>query len=196
MPADPQDLNRPPPAGAPDPLAAALARLEPAAADLNRDRLMFAAGAESRRPVIRLWMLTAGFLAAMGFAAGMLVRPAQVVYVERPGTPAAAPTRGPLPAEPVAAPAEQFPPRPAEGRDSPTPPAPRQAFFTQPPSADAVRWLQVRNDVLSAGLGMLPDAGRNARPGDRITAPGEFWAHPKQPVPAPPKKPEPDGDPD
>jgi hypothetical protein len=57
---------------APDPLAEALARLEPAAARLDRDRLMFAAGAESRRNTIRLWQAAAGFLAAIGFAAGVL----------------------------------------------------------------------------------------------------------------------------
>ena len=55
-----------------DPLAEALARLAPAAAKLDRDRLMFAAGAESRRNTIRLWQAAAGFLAAIGFAAGVL----------------------------------------------------------------------------------------------------------------------------
>ena len=195
MPADPQDLNRPPPGG-PDPLAAALARLEPAPADLNRDRLMFAAGAESRRPVVRLWMLTAGFLAAMGFAAGMLVRPAQVVYVERPVMPAAAPTRGPVPG---AEPEEHLPPRPPEGRESPAPPAPRPAFSAQPPVSDAVRWLQLRNDVLSAGLGMLPDPGRNPPTADRLSVPDKAFASPTAPRPAPPKKSEPqnpDNDPE
>ncbi|MFO0805246.1 MAG: hypothetical protein U0791_19250 [Gemmataceae bacterium] len=57
---------------APDPLAEALARLEPAPAKLDRDRLMFAAGAESRRNTVRLWQAAAGFLAAIGFAAGVL----------------------------------------------------------------------------------------------------------------------------
>ena len=54
------------------PLADALSRLEPASG-LNRDRLMFAAGAESRRSTIRLWQAAAGFLAAIGFAIGVLV---------------------------------------------------------------------------------------------------------------------------
>lgn len=69
MPDEPENLNALPP----DPLAEALSRLEPAPAKLNRDRLMFAAGAESRRSTIRLWQATAGFLAAFGFAAGVLV---------------------------------------------------------------------------------------------------------------------------
>jgi len=55
----------------PDPLADALAKLRPASA-VDRDRLMFAAGAESRRNTIRLWQATAGFLAAIGFAVGVL----------------------------------------------------------------------------------------------------------------------------
>ena len=117
MPDVPQDLNRPPPAPGPDPLAAALAGLEPAPAEINRDGLMFAAGAASQRPVVRLWMLTAGFLAAMGFAAGMYVRPPTVVYVDRTPSSAGAPGRSgvtemPPPADPPAAAPEErsFPP--------------------------------------------------------------------------------------
>jgi len=67
MPDEPDTLNPPP-----DALAEALARLEPAPAKLDRDRLMFAAGAESRRNAIRLWQAAAGFLAAFGFAIGVL----------------------------------------------------------------------------------------------------------------------------
>ncbi len=73
----------------PDPLADALARLEPAPAALNRDRLLFQAGADSRRWAVRLWQFTAGILAAVGFAAGarMYFRPPsvveRVVYIER-----------------------------------------------------------------------------------------------------------------
>ena len=63
----PLNLNALPP----DPLAQVLSRLEPAPAAIDRDRLMFAAGAESRRATIRLWQATAGFLAAIGFAAGV-----------------------------------------------------------------------------------------------------------------------------
>ena len=78
----------PPPGAEPDPLAVSLARLEPAPARLDRDKLMFAAGAESSRSTIRLWQATAGFLAAVGFAAGMLMKPPSVVYVEREAPPA------------------------------------------------------------------------------------------------------------
>ena len=73
MPRDPDAVNRPPP-DRPDPLARALGQLDPAPAELNRDALMFQAGAESRNSVIRLWQLTAGFMTAVGFAAGAYYR--------------------------------------------------------------------------------------------------------------------------
>jgi hypothetical protein len=73
MPRDPDEMNTPPPLPPADAaVAAALARLAPAPAQLDRDRLMFAAGAESRRNVVRLWQFAAGILAAVGFAAGIL----------------------------------------------------------------------------------------------------------------------------
>ncbi|HEY3790107.1 MAG TPA: hypothetical protein VGL71_14700 [Urbifossiella sp.] len=84
MPDEPDPLNAlPPPDAAPDPLAEALARLIPAPAQVDRDRLMFAAGAESRRATIRLWQAAAGFLTAVGFAAGMAMKPTAVIYVDR-----------------------------------------------------------------------------------------------------------------
>ncbi len=171
----PQDLNRPPPAPGPDPLAASLANLEPAPAEINRDRLMYAAGAASQRSVIRLWMLTAGFLAAMGFADGMYVRPPAVVYVDRAPPSAGPPTR---PAVTEMLPPDAPAPR-AEERPSPDP----QMLSLQPGDPDAARWLRVRNDVLAAGLGVLPDRG--PRTDDRMSGPnGGFHA-----IPVPPKNP-------
>ncbi len=73
MPRDPDEMNTPPPLPPADAaVAAALARLAPAPAQLDRDRLMFAAGAESRRNVVRLWQFAAGILTAVGLAAGVL----------------------------------------------------------------------------------------------------------------------------
>jgi hypothetical protein len=88
---EPENVNGvPPPGGQRDPLAAALARLEPAPARLDRDRLMYAAGAASRRTTIRLWQATAGFLAAIGFAAGMAAKQPSIVYIDRDSKPAKA----------------------------------------------------------------------------------------------------------
>lgn len=176
---NPQDLNRPPPAPGPDPLAAALAELRPAPPALNRDRLMFAAGAASQRPVARLWMLTAGFLAAMGFAAGIYVRPATVVYVETP--PSAGPPARPAETPPSAV--EPFVPRPEE-RSYP------RDLKPEPADRDAARWLRLRNDVLAGGLGTLPDAGRPSGPGDRVTGPVLTFP-PLLKAPEPKKAPEP-----
>jgi hypothetical protein len=106
---DPDNLtdvsDLPPPGPPTDPLACALAGLEPAEPELNRDRLMFLAGAESRRSTIRLWQFTAGILAAVGFAAGarmyfqppVVVEVERIVYVDRDGTPS--PAVAPMPRE-------------------------------------------------------------------------------------------------
>jgi hypothetical protein len=138
----PENMNLPPPN--PDPLVEALSALKPAAADLNRDGLMYAAGAESRRGVVRLWQAAAGFLAAVGFAAGMFFRPGgieRVVYVEVPAPASALPTPEPQLApepSPAVAPLTHHPARPTSyGR----------------------AWLQFRSDLLSLGLSFLPHPG-------------------------------------
>lgn len=93
MPDDLDKVNLPPPEAATDPLAEALARLEPSAARLDRDRLMFEAGAASRRNTIRLWQAAAGFLAAVGFAAGMTTHRSSIATADRELPPLkAAPT--------------------------------------------------------------------------------------------------------
>jgi hypothetical protein len=86
MPDDPEKMIDPPP----DPLAEALARLQPAPARFDRDRLMYTAGVESSRSTIRLWQLTAGFLAALGFAAGVLIYSNSVFTFDRNPPPAQA----------------------------------------------------------------------------------------------------------
>jgi hypothetical protein len=156
----PHDVTRPP-HPPPDPLAAALATLDPAPPAIDRDRLMFQAGAASRAPVIRLWQLTAGFLAAMGFTAGMFFRPPavveRVVYVEK----SAAPDPGQ-----TAPPAE--PPQPTPAQPESAPSAAPEPLAVLPraagPAGDAARWLRLRNEVLSVGLGVLPDHGRHGAP--------------------------------
>jgi len=96
---EPDNVNATPPPGAmPDPLAEALARLEPAPARLDRDALLYAAGAESRRSTIRLWQLTAGFLAAVGFMAGMAAKQPPIVYIDRDSPPADVSPKPPAPA--------------------------------------------------------------------------------------------------
>lgn len=132
---EPETLNLPPPGD--DPIVASLSALKPVSADLNRDGLMYAAGAESRRGVIRLWQAAAGFLAAVGFAAGMFARPGGVetktVYVEVP-TPA---------------PATALP----EATPEPAAPLVQRAA---PPKPYARAWMQFQTDLLSLSLSVLP----------------------------------------
>ena len=145
----------------PDPLVAALTKLEPAPVALNRDRIQFAAGAASRTSVVRLWQLTAGFLAAAGFAAGVYVRGPSVVYVDRPTPAEPVPAVSALPpAAPKVELPSEIPPNPVVEPPSPIPASPF-FFNTSPPSSgDPVAWLQMRNDVLTGGLGLLPDPNR------------------------------------
>ena len=174
---EPDNVTDLPPPGPPDPLARALARLEPAAAHLDRDRLMFQAGAESRRAVIRLWQFTAGVLAAVGFAAGARVyfyepeRVEKIVYIEREVPPAQGiappPREAPTLPEPDNAaipPGNGGPNRrnPGNGPPSETHPAPPGHLLMGP--GEMAPWLQLRNDILTGGLGMLPDYGPQAPP--------------------------------
>jgi hypothetical protein len=198
----PPDVNRPP-HPPPDPLAESLARLDPAPPALDRDRLMFEAGAASRVPVVRLWQLTAGFLAAAGFAAGMFFRPPTVVFVEKSAVPAPAPFRA---APPAVEPRGPELPDAAPGRTE-TPALPESAplaapepiagIFRTAEPGDAARWLQLRNEVLSVGLGVLPDPGRHGAtprpaPGGPVIPPWVFGTPQTPPKQKDPKEQEPD----
>lgn len=148
---DLEHLDLPPP-GKPDPLARALAGLEPAPPALNRDRLMFDAGAVSRRPVIRLWQLTAGVMAAVGFAAGLNWRPIAGVREQ------AAAERVPPPARP-----EPFVP-PA---DEPSTPRPAPTASRVAPGPRSAYWLRREHEALGLVLAVIPDRSRAApRTGD------------------------------
>lgn len=86
--------NRPP--GAPDPLAVALAKLDPAPHGFEWNALMFAAGRASKARALLFWRVAAAACAAVavGFAVAYFTRPPvvveRVVHVE-PGAPAPAP---------------------------------------------------------------------------------------------------------
>ena len=145
MPRDVDELDLPP--GRPDPLARALARLDPAPPALNRDRLMFDAGAQSRRPAIRLWQLTAGLMAAVGFAAGLNWRPPVAAVREQVAT-----ERGIPPARPGAD---------DRSADEPVPPKPAAAVgrpWITP--AGAGYWLRREHEALGVVLAIIPDRSR------------------------------------
>ena len=92
-------MNTPPdtpPPGAPDPLAVALAKLDPAPHGFEWNALMFAAGRASKARALAFWRAVAGVcaLVACGFAVAYFTRPEVVreraVYVDRPAKPAPA----------------------------------------------------------------------------------------------------------
>lgn len=155
------DPNHPPPA--PDPLAVALSKLDPAPHGFDWNALMFAAGRESKARALLFWRVATGVcaLVACGLAVALVLRPAAVVverpvYVERI-SPA------PVPAPVAPAPEAPMPrPLPAPGRPpEPSVPEPAAQWSFDPPPAQgaAARWFHLRNDVLTVGLGVLPDTG-------------------------------------
>jgi hypothetical protein len=163
----------PHPGQPPDPLAVALSKLEPAPHGFEWNSLMFAAGRASKERAVAFWRVATAVcaVAACAFAFAYCVHPRRVpvvverqrvVYVDRAAEkPAEVQPPAPVP-EPK--PDVKPDPRPEE---SPTSPQSHGWVFDPPPaSGAAARWLSVRNEVLTVGLGVLPDHGRKA-PGPR-----------------------------
>lgn len=148
------ELGDLPPPGRPDPLARALADLEPAPAALNRDRLMFDAGAASRRGVVRLWQLAAGVMAAVGFAAGLNWRP-PILVVREQAAERAAPAVRPEPEPAIVPPAAE--PSPARREVAAGGAKPRL-------TKGAGYWLRREHDALAVVLAVIPDRSRAGRP--------------------------------
>lgn len=150
------DPNHPPPA--PDPLAVALSKLDPAPHGFDWNALMFAAGRESKARALLFWRVATGVcaLVACGLAVALFLRPEPAVverpvYVERVA---------PAPAPPVAPVGEA--PAPGTGAEPAKPPAaevPPWSDAPPPTQGAAARWFHLRNDVLTVGLGVLPDSG-------------------------------------
>lgn len=154
------DPNHPPPA--PDPLAVALAKLDPAPHGFDWNALMFAAGRESKARALLFWRVATGVcaLVACGLAVALFLRPVPAVVVERP---VYVERIVPAPAPPVAPAVEAPAPRPVPepgGAPAPVTEPPAQWSYDPPPSQGAAaRWFHLRNDVLTVGLGVLPDTG-------------------------------------
>ncbi len=151
-----------------DPLARALAKLRPAPAGLDPQKLLFQAGQAARDRTVAFWrrafLAQVAVLALIGcLGTVQFIRMAEiedrltnpqvverVVYVDRQ------PSQVPGPGEQVPEPAP--PPRPAEESLPPgyqsTGPFARQG----PDPDDLARYLRTRREVLTAGLGVLPDA--------------------------------------
>jgi hypothetical protein len=174
-----------------DPLARALARLAPAPADLATPGFLFAAGAAAESRRTRFWQrLCLGQAALTGLGvvtlALVLTQPPATAPVELPPAFAAVP--------------DELAPMPREHVPAPTYPVEPTHFAARPredgPTLDErVRALQLRNDILLGGLGLLPDAAAppHRSPFDGPAGPhgGVFAAptFPERPT-APPSTPE------
>ena len=160
MPTPPPEPESNPLCGA-DPLARALARLQPAPAGVDGQKLLFLAGQAARDRTVALWRrLFLGqcvVLVAVGCAA--------VLHFTRldamdPGARSTNQTnvRPPSPAPP--APRDVPPPGPQEPPEEPSSPSAPPAVYTKAdaPPDDLAEYLRVRREVLTAGLGLLPDS--------------------------------------
>lgn len=135
-----------------DPLARALAKLRPAPAGVDADRLLFEAGRVARDRDVAFWRRVSlaqfALMATFGCVAVVLLvklatTPPQVqivrVEVEVPQKPEEAPPPRTAPQTPPA-----YPPAGGFAADAPDP-------------AALAEYLRIRHDVLTAGLGLLPD---------------------------------------
>jgi hypothetical protein len=152
-----------------DPLARALAKLRPAPAAMDTNRLLFEAGRVARDRDVAFWrrVTLAQFVALFTFGCLAVIHLARLDALDRQAGPPQVVERVvylPPPAGPEVAP----PPRPAPERHPADYPPPA-VFAQHGPDADALaEYLRVRQEVLTAGLGLLPDPG--PRPAAPVSA--------------------------
>lgn len=173
-----------------DPLARALARLAPAPADLATPAFLFAAGraAEGRR--VAFWQRLCLGQTALGCAGAALVAAWAASPADRPGE--RVPVSGVVAVSPAGV---ELAPSPREVFPPSTVPVEPTGFAVKPTGdeptlEERIRWLRLRNDVLAAGLTMLPEAVPPPRPPDGfedlpVLGRGVF-ATPPRPTPPPP----------
>ena len=157
MPTPPPEPDANPLCGA-DPLARALARLQPAPAGVDGQKLLFLAGQAARDRTVALWrrlflgqcvvLVAVGCAAVLHFARldAMDRDDRSTNKVEaRPPSPAPAP--------------QDLPPPAPEGtsEEPPAPPVPPVYTKSDAPPDDLADYLRTRREVLTAGLGLLPD---------------------------------------
>lgn len=156
-----------------DPLARALAALRPAPPGLDERVLLYRAGQASRDGLLAAWrwVVIAQFGLLLVAGAGATVLLARLDALDRsPPAPVAQPA--PTSVAPDGGAEPRRPPKPEEA--SPTPPAsptapPEYAGPTVEPDKIA-NYLRRRREVLTAGLGVLPDHGPKP---PRTTGPAE-----------------------
>ena len=167
-----------------DPLAAALARLRPAPAAAEKPAFLFRAGQASRDGVVRRWKtaaLLAGVAVVGSWAYGF------VRYSELQDRAATAEARaqelaGLLAEPPAPPPSAPAPAHPAIVVPAAMPtPAPLPYYRPDPTPDELADALRQRNEILTAGLTLLPPTPAPTRPtGDfRHPLPGGVFAAPR-----------------
>jgi hypothetical protein len=142
-----------------DPLARQLAVLQPLPAGLDRDRLLYAAGAAARDRDVLFWRrLFLGQCAVLCTAVGV-----GVVAFDRPSSSPADPpmARAPEPSNSIAPPAKpDTAPQPrTNDEDLSIPTGPGPGFARVPDETESgsnAKWLSFRADLYASGLGILP----------------------------------------
>ncbi len=179
------------------PLAKALTGLEPLPSLMNRDQLMFAAGAAGRDRTVTFWKRA---FAAQTAAIGLLVS----VGVANYGTTVTDPTpkivqivpENPVPPKPQTevAPAPRTVPQPAS--ESPMEyPTVTLVASSKAELQERARWLELRANIFEIGLNVLPTMHQTTPTLDRVALeqslqlPPGILAAPVRPVaPKPPKE--------
>ena len=177
-----------------DPLVAALARLRPTPATAGQPAFLFRAGQASRDGVARRWKWVAATATALlvgSWAVGVLL------FAETDRRLAVAEARlaematvQPVAAAPPVVPAPVPPTPPPTTVEAVAPAATAPHYDPDPTPEELADALRLRNDILSAGLGLIPSAKPPAAASEtdpRRTLPGGVFAtprlEPKKPMP-------------
>ena len=166
----------------PDPFAAALAKLRPAPAAVEQPAFLYLAGQASRDGIVRRWKVAAAIAAfalvvswATGYVLYSNLQHRAAVAEEQLWAIAVVP---PLTEPP--APVVSQPPYPVPA--PPPAPAPVPYFDPDPTPQELADALRQRNDILTAGLTLLPAARPPDRPAPndiRHLLPGGVFAAPR-----------------
>lgn len=172
-----------------DPLAAALARLRPAPAAAEKPAFLFRAGQASRDAVARRWQVVAA-VAAVALVGSWVYGAIRFSELQRRAATAEAKLQ-----EVAAAPVSPVtPPAPAVPRAFPVPDAPSMpvppSYESDPTPEELADALRQRNEILTAGLTLLPKAVPPTGNDRREPLPGGVFATPR----LEPTKPHPDDD--
>ncbi len=133
-----------------DPLAQALAALEPMPSTANRDQLMFAAGAAGRDRDVAFWKRIVG---GQALAACLVVGAGIALSDFSSNTRGFGGSAAPVADTTSAAPARKSPTAPPKAAPTPAPAASEDADAT----SAVAKYLQLRSNVLALGVNALPN---------------------------------------